>query len=89
MSDGVPPVGELAGVGVEGDGAFRVVVLESFGLREPKGELGWRVVGQMLLDVLMRDYGDLAHSIKFIMKHDKTKLINICLLIKDLQPSLK
>lgn len=73
MADGVLAVGELAGVGVEGYGAFGVVVLESFGLGEPKGQLGWRVVGQMFLDVLMRDYGDLAHCIKFIMKHDKTK----------------
>lgn len=37
MADGVLAVGELAGVGVEGYGAFGVVVLESFGLGEPKG----------------------------------------------------
>lgn len=55
-ADGGLPAGELAGVGVEGDGAFRVIIFESLGFGEAEGDLGGGVVGEVLLDVLVRDY---------------------------------
>ncbi len=52
-ADGSLATGELALEGVESDGAFRVVILEPLGLGEAEGELGRRVVGEVLLHLLV------------------------------------
>lgn len=45
VADGGLPAGEFAGVGVEGDGAFRVIIFKSLGFGEAEGDLGGGVVG--------------------------------------------
>jgi hypothetical protein len=58
---------ELASVGVESDGALGVIIFESFWFGETEGNLRGRVVGQVLLDVLVRNKRDFTHAIKFII----------------------
>lgn len=45
VADGGLPVGELAAVGVERDGALRVIIFESSGFGESKTNLRGRVIG--------------------------------------------
>jgi hypothetical protein len=71
IADGGVPAGELAAVGVEGNWALGVIIFKSFRLGEAEGNLGRRAVRQMLLDKFVRNYGDFAHFIKFIMKKNK------------------
>ena len=44
IADGGLLVGEFAGVGVEGDGTFGVIIFKSLGFGEAKGDLGGWVV---------------------------------------------
>ena len=71
VTDGVLAVGELTAVGVESDGAFWVIIFESFGFGEAEADLGGGVVGGMFLHLLVRHQRDFTHVIKFIMKKIK------------------
>ena len=59
--------GEFTFEGVEGDWTFRVVIFESFGFREAKRDLGRRVIGYVILDLLVGNQGYFAH-LNFIRK---------------------
>jgi hypothetical protein len=53
-TDGGLLLGELTVICVESNRALGVCVLESFGFGEAEGNLGWRVIEGMFLDLFMR-----------------------------------
>lgn len=56
IADGGLALGELTAVGVEGDGALRVIIFESSGFGESEANLGGRIVSEVLLDLLMANH---------------------------------
>lgn len=46
---------QLAGIRVEGDWTLGVIILEALGFRKAEGHFSGRVVGEVLLDILMRN----------------------------------
>lgn len=67
-TDGGLLFGELTVISVESYGTLRIDVFESFGLGETEGNLGWRVIERMFLDLFVRGEWRFIHGLYFIMK---------------------
>ena len=63
---------ELTLICIKCDRTLRIIIFESSCLWEAKRKFRWRIISKMLLDILMRNQWDFAHTINFI-----TNTINI------------
>lgn len=71
---------QLAVVWVESNRTLRIAIFKSFWFGETKWYLCRRIVREMLLNILMRNYRYFAHVINFIMKKDKILNVKIMLI---------
>ena len=61
------PSWKLAGIGVESQGTFRIIIFESFGFGEEEAEFGGWVVCKVFLYILMGKQWDFVHFVNFII----------------------